>query len=322
MRKFWLRAASLAFGFFLAVLYAGPAAAEKEAAESEKSKLDIRSYDHFDFDTTTGPYFGAAIFYTQDHNVVRNDPVMNDEGELVPSYSSNDSDVTTVEFRLVYGGENVELGVMIPYNITTGNDRAHITDSDGNTTFGGGGRNDVGDIRGYLKVIPLRRDLFDFGGGLELIFPAGSESNGMSSGNIGILPFTTGTIHIGPVDLNAHLGYNFINKKDSFNSPESLVYGGAIKLPVLDKLGLRIEIVGQEFTTGQNRSVAAVEPGLDYLIEAGTVDVLLSATAAFNVTGGMAGRSGNSNSTWGLNTISGLSRGEWGIGCAAGITWN
>lgn len=286
----------IAFAVWSAVAVAGmygPAESQEEAAPA---KLQIRNFDHLEFDTVTGTYFGVAGFYTRDEKVVF-------DGEKTKNES------TTAELRLLMGGDKFQGGVVIPYHVTSGD------------AFGGG-ESDVGDVRVHLKFIPLRRDLFDLGAGLMMTFSGGSADKGISTGQVGALPFFTGTAHLGPTDLNAHIGYNFVNHHSGIGAPESILYGSSLKMPVLDVLGLRLELAGQQFTSGKDRNVVAIQPGLDYLIHAGKLDLLLSAAGSYGLSGGTAGAKEGFASRWGLNTLSGLSRGEWGGGMALGVLWN
>jgi hypothetical protein len=294
------RFASFAASVCLAVAFCGAAGAQEETAQPEETshKLQIRNYDHFEYDTTTGTYFGIATFYTKDNSVV-----------FKGARADTDVEAVTGEFRLVYGGEMAQFGVMIPYHFTSGNDL-------------GSGENDVGDIRTHLKAIPLRTEFVDLGGALQITFPAGSESDGTSTGNIGILPFGTGTVHLGPVDLNGHFGYEFINNERPNGSSESFLYGGSLKVGILDNLGALLELPVQTFTARKNRTVAAIQPGLMYQIPINRFALLLSLSGSYTFTGGTAGDRGGQASRWGLNTKSGLSRGEWGIGGAIGTTFD
>ncbi len=264
--------------------------------EEATSKLQIRNFDHLEFDTVTGTYFGVASFYTADDKVVFDDVKTKNE-------------TVTTELRLLMGGDRFQGGVVIPY---------HATRHDAL----GQGQSDVGDVRTHLKFIPVRKELFDVGAGLMLTFPGGSRAQGITTGKVGVLPFATGTAHVGPADLNGHIGYNFYNHDSSAGAPESILYGGSVKYPVLEMLGLRLELAGQNFTSGKDRNVASIQPGLDFLIEAGKLDLLLSAAGSYGLAGGTAGAKDGFVSRWGVNTLSGLSRGQWGAGMALGVLWN
>ncbi len=313
----------------LCMLFAnGVAAQETEEQEDSKPKLQIRNFDHLEFDTVTGTYFGVAAFYTRDDRAVFN------------GYKTK-QEIYTTEIRLLMGGDNVQAGVAIPYHTT---DTARF-----NTTCGGGddddgpagpckiaGQGDIGKVRAHLKAVPLRTDLFDLGGGLMLTFPSGGGDRTITpSGDltatttlpfapdaVGILPFVTGTAHAGPVDVNAHIGYEFVNHEKGQGRPESILYGGSATLPVLDFLGLRLEIAGQQFTGSQTQNVVAIEPGIDVLVPAGPVNLQLSASGGYGLSGGSAGLKGSYGSLWGLNTYSGLSRGQWGAGLAFGVVFD
>lgn len=280
------------------------AAQEGQAAEEQPPReMQIRNYDHFEFDTATGTYLGLATFYTQDDKVILNDPVSG-----APQGISTDNETTTGELRLTMGGTNIQGGIAIPYHLTSGD----ALD---------GGDNDIGNVRAHLKFIPLRRELFDVGAGLMLIFPGGAEDEGISVPNIGTLPFVTGTTHLGPVDLNAHIGYTFYNHNGAQRSPESILYGSTLGFAVLDNLGLRLELAGQQFTSGEDRNVVAIQPGLDFVVPIGDYGLQLSAAGSYGLSGGAAGDAPGYSSRYGLNTLSGLSRGEWGIGAAIGFLW-
>lgn len=299
MSKVRGRVVSLAVAATLMGLFGTSARAQEQTTPAEQTshKIQIRNFDHFEYDTTTGPYFGIATFYTKDGTVVFDDPGVKTNVEAV-----------TGEFRLVYGGENAQFGVMIPYTFTSGDAL-------------GGGKNDLNDIRTHLKWIPLRTEWVDVGGALQITFPAGRVPDGMSTGNIGILPFGTGTVHLGPVDVNTHIGYEFINLHRAMGSSESLLYGGSVKMRILDDLGALVEISGQKFVNGKDRNVAAIQPGLQYQIPIDRFALLLGVSASYTMTGGTAGERGGQSSRWGVNTKSGLSRGEWGIGGSVGLTF-
>ncbi len=308
-----LRRSALAVFCIAAMLSAGnPALAEEENASK---KVPIRNYDHFEFDTVVGSYFGIATFYTQDDKVTfAKNPVAPTDPKFSPI--STDNEIFTGEIRMVMGGESIQGGVVIPY---------HNTQSDGLGAPGsnfGSGQDDIGDVRAHVKLVPFQKELFDLGGGLMLTFPGGGESVGITTGEVGVLPFLTGTVHMGPVDLNTHVGYQFFNVPDPNGAPESIVYGSTLKYRVIDVLGLRLEVAGQSFKSGEDRTVVAIEPGLDFLVETGLVDLVLSASGSYGLSGGAAGSEQEYGSRWGVNTISGLSRGQWGVGLAIGALWN
>jgi hypothetical protein len=290
----------------VAVFFAwgNPATAEEEA--EKKTPLQIRNYDHFEFDTVTGTYFGFAAFYTEDDKVT-----FQPSADFFPDGGvDTDNQIFTGEARLLMGGSNIQAGLVIPYHATKGDDLS-------------GGASDVGDVRTHFKWIPFREDLFDFGGGVMVSFPGGSADNGVTTDKVGVLPFLTGTLHAGPVDLNSHIGYQFRNHADAVEASESIFYGGAAKLAVLDQLGLRLELAGQSFKNGEDRNIVAIQPGLDYLINlTDSWDMLLSVAGSYGLTGGTAGSEQKYFSRWGLGTTSGLGRGQWGVGGALGVIWN
>jgi len=280
----------------------GDAGNDADSGQRKHAKLKIRNFDHLEFDTVTGTYLGIASFYTKDSKVVIGN-------------TKTGQEAVTTEIRLLIGGESFQAGVVIPYHATSR--KAVAAD---NII---GGQDDVGDVRTHLKFVPLRHELFDLGGGLMLTFPGGGSEVGISSGSVEVLPFVTGTAHAGPVDVNAHVGFNYVNHRDPANgSAESVLYGGSVTMPVLETLGLRLELAGQQFTGGGGLNVIAIEPGLDFMVPCGPIDLMLSASAGYGLAGGAAGSNGKFGSQWGLNTKSGLSRGEWGAGMALGVVWD
>ncbi len=298
------RGAFAVLGMIGLLLAGNPAAGEEEEAPTP---MKMRNYDHFEFDTTVGSYFGIAMFYTEDDRVTFNsDPGIGDE-DFAPTRTDNQ--IVTGEIRLTMGGETIQGGVAIPYHNTKGDALS-------------GGADDIGDVRAHVKIVPLRKDLFDLGGGLVMTFPGGSEDRGITTGNVGTIPFVTGTVHAGPVDLNTHIGYQFYNHQDSNGSPESIVYGSTLFFPATDLLGLRLELAGQSFTSGENRNVVAIQPGFDVFFDLGKIDMQFTAAGSYTPTGGTAGSETRYASRWGVNTISGLSRGQWGIGAAIAALWN
>jgi len=311
------RAFTLAAAALCMLIANGVAAQETEEQEESKPKLQIRNFDHLEFDTITGTYFGVAAFYTRDDRAVYNG-------------FKTKQEIYTTEIRLLLGGDNVQAGVAIPYHTT---DTARFATTCGTEQCKIAGQGDIGKVRAHLKAVPLRSDFFDLGGGLMLTFPSGGGDRTITpSGDpavattlpfapdgVGILPFVTGTAHAGPVDVNAHIGYEFVNHEKGQGRPESILYGGSATLPVLDFLGLRLEIAGQQFTGSQTQNVVAIEPGIDVLVPAGPVNLQLSASGGYGLSGGSAGLKGSYGSLWGLNTYSGLSRGQWGAGLALGV---
>jgi hypothetical protein len=200
-----------------------------------------------------------------------------------------DVDVTTVEGRIALGGKSLELGLIIPYRI--------VDDINGTTPD----RNEISDVRTYIKLVPLRTEWFDAGAGFDLSWESGDEDESFGTGEIGQLPFATGTAHLGPVDVGAHIGYRFFNHSSQPDVAESLVYGGHLHAPVIESLAARVEIVGQTFDVpGSDVKALSVQPGFDFLVPLGRVDLILRPSGSFGLT--------DDTSDWGVGGSIALQR--------------
>ena len=243
------------------------------AAEDQPPML--RNFDRFEFDTGTAKGFWLEVssFFDSRSGLRALD--------TLPFENRNKFDVDTVRFEshLAIGGDNVEAGVIIPY-VFTDDIRGNEPDS-----------HEVGDVRFYLKYIAYRSHWVDAGLGYDLSTESGDASDGFGSGTTGHLPFLTATAHAGPVDVNAHFGYRFV-AHDKHPAAESWVYGAAAQYPIIRNLSARLEFVGQSFyNDGSNKTALALEPGIDYTVPVGPIDVMLRPTMSVGLN--------NDTSDWG-----------------------
>lgn len=168
-----------------------------------------------------------------------------------------------------YGGELWEAGGLIPAGVV----ETHSYYG-GNSTDGG-----LGDIRLWGKVLPLRTDFFDLGGGAALILP--TASNGFGIGELGLSPFVTAGVHLGPVAVRANGGYSaYFSGASDFNSAD---YGLGAFVPLGDRVTLRLEAVGSHVEKLHIDPVS-IAPGVDIRFRTGDVELLLRPTAVGGVT--------------------------------------
>jgi hypothetical protein len=215
--------------------------------------------------------------------------VSDDAGESV--------DLITVEPRVVYGWEPAEIGLFIPYRRVSVDDPffGDSLDEDG-----------IGDIRLYGKGM-LRSDWVDVGFGLELTFPSGDEDKGLGAGEVGFLPFGTGAVHLGPVDLRAHAGYLAYADQETriFGvdvPPNLIVYGGGLFWGINDYVAARAEFLGETTDSdAPDASAVVFEPGIDVRIPLGAVDLLIRPTGAVGLTDAAF---------------------DWGVGGGIAVNWN
>lgn len=260
---------ALYVGVLTAVMVAG-------VLHAEEPRPMLRNFDRFEFDTGTARGFWLEVqtFYdTKSGMRALDTPSFRNRVNPPPPGSpfgtlprTVDVDTLRVESRLVGGGENFEAGVIIPYVFVDDHGTAHD-------------QSNVGDVRVYLKAIPIRTQWVDAGLGYDISSESGDHSEGFGYGAVGHLPFVTGTGHLGPVDLNVHFGHRFVNTHRS-DPGESWVYGAAAHYPILANLSARVEFVGQSFRQGTNFDALAIEPGVDYTVPLGPIELMLRPTVA------------------------------------------
>lgn len=102
-----------------------------------------------------------------------------------------DQQLVNTFLHLSYGQKLWEVGGLFPYLYYDVDDI--------------GSDNGFGDITLWGKVIPLRTDRYQLGGGLLVTFPTGENS--FSTDEYGFEPFVTGAVAAGPVSLRGSFGY-------------------------------------------------------------------------------------------------------------------
>lgn len=217
-------------------------------------RMPLRSLQRFSLETATPTGFWAEIgaFYE----------------ESTDSQRDADLGLKTAAMRFAYGQAKWEAGLQLPYHLLDGHVLGADVDEDG-----------VGDLEAWGKYIPLRSALLDAGAGIQLSLPTGDEDD-FGSGEVEILPFITGTFHLGLVDLRGHVGLNILTEGDT--DADSLVYGFGMFAPVGEYVALRAEF--NTFRVDDNdHPVTTFYPGVDFRIPAGPVDILLRPTGAMGI---------------------------------------
>lgn len=230
------------FGLFVVAMVLGAGMAEAEET------MTLRNFDAFEFDTTTaeGAWMETLHFFLREKEELR----------------SIEMTANTYSFlaRLVYGQENVEGGILIPYLVSSASvEVLGVTEEEDLEA--------VGNLSIYSKVVPIETELFKAGLGLELELPSGD----IGSDDVGLIPFFAVSETLGQVEVTQHLGYQFFPGNSDKNA-EALSYGGSIRTATAENFALRIEIVGvtqfAEDEEDEDTTLVTFEPGIDFRIPA------------------------------------------------------
>jgi len=179
-----------------------------------------------------------------------------------------DAEAITALARFAYGQKMWEAGLEVPY---------HWVDVD--TSLGDFDEDGIGDLRTWGKFIPLDGPMLTAGGGMQISFPTGDEDD-FGSGEVEILPFITGSVHLGILDIRGHVGLNILTEGDT--DADSLVYGFGGFMPIGEYVALRGEF--NTFRVNDNdNAVTSFLPGIDFRIPAGPVDVLIRPTGEVGI---------------------------------------
>lgn len=181
-----------------------PTMAPAPAAESE---VVLREFAGFLTDAETSRGFWAEV------------------GSIYASETdySNDLDAVSTFLHLSYGQKLWEVGALLPYGYVH---EDHFGSDDG-----------LGDLSLWGKVLPVRTDIFQFGGGLVASFPTGNDS--FSSNEYGFEPFVTGAVAAGPTSLRASFGY----LTSTGHGDDALDTEVALLAPIGDCVVLRGEVL-------------------------------------------------------------------------------
>lgn len=185
--------------------------------------------------------------------------------------SGADIDGAHTFLHVSYGQEMWEAGINLPYDYVHIDTAAGSADDDG-----------FGDLSLWAKVLPVRTDIFTFGGGMVVSFPTGDDSGPIrfSSDEYGFNPFLTAGVLAGPVYLRTHLGYSRFTDADE---SDALTYSASVLAPIGDVVVLRAELVGQHFFDFDGDPVSVV-PGVDVRIPLGdAMEMLIRPTGAIGI---------------------------------------
>ncbi len=187
---------------------------------------------------------------------------------------SGDFESVNTDLHISYGKDLFEVGALMPYLFVN---QEHITGDDANA---------FGDLRLWGKVMPVRTDMFTFGGGLIATFPTAGHDNGTHFGTnaYGFEPFLTVGVLAGPVSIRYHAGYYVTTDPDTHrfdNLPSSDaddVFDAfdenlGVLMPIGDMVVARAEIQHEHLTSeavgsGDNDPTSII-PGADIYIGVG-----------------------------------------------------
>jgi len=239
--------------------------------------MPLRSFDRFELDTGTA----RGLWLEAGSLLIHNEMSASFFGVL----EKDSVDVVTTAARIVYGSEHLEGGVFIPYVSSEEEFSLNPGGTTSKRTADG-----IGDIQLYGKAIPLRSQWVDGGVGVELSLPSGNENKGLGAGEVGVLPYATAALHLGPIDLRGHVGHrSFAGDSSSGvldSGPlESWVYGGGLQGAVSGNVALRAEFVGETVDSDRASGDAILfEPGIDLRLPLSGVEIWLRPTGAVGLT--------------------------------------
>jgi len=235
-----------------------PAPAAAPAPEPEPPRILRKHIGFFtDSETTRGLRGELGSFYAAEYH---------------PS-NVGDVEAANVYLHLSYGTELFEVGITAPSFIYGHQDGVP------------GDIKDVGDMRVWGKIIPLRTDIVTFGGGLVVSIPTGN--GGAGTADFGFLPFLTGGARAGDVDLRMSVGYDvYIAHGGSF--PDTAYDHGNLNFaalyPVTENVVVRGEIEWNHFVYS-NADPTSLYPGVDVTFNlTDAVDLVLRPTLGIGLT--------------------------------------
>lgn len=236
------------------------------------AEVPTRSYGRFAFDSTTARGFWTELGV----NFTHFEHDFDDEGKL-------ESDGITVHPTFAYGGEAWEAGVLIPF---LQSESRYCPDFGRCSEYDTSG---VGDIQLFGKYV-ARFEHVHIGGGIDLSLPSGNEKKGRGTGQLGVAPFATGAVLVGPVQLRAHLGGMLYADSDyiygSGRFPRDvLFYGGGAFYGINEIIAVRAEVIGTHIVNQPDfADNVSFQPGVDIRISLGLFDMLIRPTALVGLT--------------------------------------
>lgn len=246
------------------------ASAQEEAAPASApvakapSNVAVRSFERFELDSGVAEGLWAEGVVTFKHNSER------DKGT---GRKTNTSRILAGP-RLVYGIDMFEGGLVIPYRRSEEDIENGVSSSE----------DGIGDITLYGKAVPLRSEYADLGGGLVISLPSGDKDEDLGTGEAAFLPYVTGAVHLGFLDVLAHGGYSFTVDKTA-TARDSIWFGGGLHTSMSDRLALRGEFVGKiTRERGEDATDLSFQPGVDINFPLETVNVLIRPTGAIGMT--------------------------------------
>lgn len=193
-------------------------------------------------------------------------------------YHSNrvgDVDATNTYAYLSYGTELFEVGLTAPSYQSV--NQQGVDDDNG-----------FGDMRLWGKIMPLRTEYLNAGGGLILSFPTGDGDDGFGTSGYGFFPFLTLGSHCGPVDIRLSGGYDvYADEYVSNNAFDKSDLNLAALAPVFENdtvdIVVRGELVHNHFTDSDKDPVSLF-PGVDLAFAVGANELILRPTLGIGIT--------------------------------------
>jgi len=228
--------------------------------------LPLRSFERFQYDSGTADGFWGELRVGSDHL------------DFSHLGFNGDADVVTLEPIFAYGGERWEVGARLPFLFVDGRACSSCSKLD---------ESGIGDVQVYGKYV-YRAEVIHVGGGVDLSLPSGDDDKGLGAGELGVAPFATAAVPIGPVELRTHLGNLFYTDSTSFRGQDIpadvLLYGGGVFWDIRDRFAVRVEAVGARIDRDEFENVVSLQPGLDVRFPLRAVDLLLRANTAAGLT--------------------------------------
>lgn len=187
--------------------------------------------------------------------------------------SVGDVEAANAYLHISYGTELFEVGITAPSYIYA--HQEGIPDDVSN----------VGDMRLWGKILPLRTDMFTGGLGLVVSFPTGD--GGAGTNDYGFLPFLTGGVMAGEASLRLSVGYDVYTAHGGYLADTIYDHGNlnaAALYPVAENVVLRGELEWNHFVYS-NADPTSFYPGVDVTFAlTDAVDLVLRPTLGIGLT--------------------------------------
>lgn len=189
--------------------------------------------------------------------------------EYHPS-SVGDVEATNTYGYISYGTELFEVGVFLPPYLYVHQESVGEAD-------------DFGDMRLWGKIIPLRTEYFNLGGGLIVSFPTGND--GLGTSEYGFEPYLTFGAIAGEAHIRGSVGYNVYTAHDVLGDDvyDNVDSNLAVLYPVSDTVVVRGELTHNHFVDSDADPVNFY-PGVDVSFPIGEMELILRPSLGIGIT--------------------------------------